>query len=149
MWLGIADSASVYSTGVPASMENGIKLSAHWDNACPEAVSYLEHLKSLPVHMSQLFFTVGYSGCFLIHPIIAAMLSTADPERYGPFRWDKSLKWPLQIFELAGIPVWVEPAIPTNEILIVEEASSVQPFAKLTISNFTDGVGPLDRLAEL
>lgn len=129
-------------------MQNVAPAWACWDNACPSGVSYTEHLLSLQICMSQLYFQAGGRGVLLVHPMVASFLSIVAPQNFVNFEWTgKSATSPSG--RIGGIQVWAEPAVPANEILVVESKDDLQPLGRLCIVNFVEVPEVLDRLARL
>jgi hypothetical protein len=119
-----------------------------WDNACPAGVSYIEHLRSLQIRMVELYFVGGGKGVFVVHPMIAALLSVAEPLRFGDYEW--SAEDPHVVAgHIGGIQVWTEPSIRGDEILVVGDHDDLQALGRLQIVNFVDVPEPLDRLAQI
>jgi hypothetical protein len=130
-------------------MENGLKYHGSWDNACPSGVSYTEHVQSLPLMLVQMYWQAGGTGIFAVHPMIASMLSVVDPARFGSFKFHEAEEWPVVVGAIGGISVWADVSIGGAEILIVDEPGSLQPHARVTLSNFIDVPEVLDRMARL
>jgi len=130
-------------------MSSELRVTRPWDNACPAAVSYQDHVGGLPMVMVQTYWEAGGKGVFVVHPLIASMLAIADPVRADDLRIEGEQAWPLEITRIGGIQAWADTAVPGNEILIVEDREALQAHAVIEISNFIDVPGVLDRMAQI
>ena len=122
---------------------------ASWDYACPSGVSFPEHVRGLFLHMVEVYFSNGLSGVFVVHPLFASLFSVIDHARFGDFKWDPKGNWPQEVGRVGGIPVWVEPSIAGNEILICEDPEDLIARATISLTNFIGETMVLDRLAQI
>jgi len=97
----------------------------------------------------QMFWQSGGAGVFAVHPMLASMLSVVDPARFGSFKFGPDQEWPVEVGTVGGISMWADISIAGNEILIVDEPGSLQPHAKVKLSNFISVPEVLDRMAAL
>lgn len=123
---------------------------ASWDNACPSGVSYAAHILGLPLRMVELYFQAGGKGVFLTNPMTVSMLSMMSTTFSAlEFEWNGPTEDPIDAGRLGGVKLFATMAVPPNEILVVEDADSLQPTAKVELTNFVSVPGPLDRLAQV
>ena len=121
-----------------------------WDAAVPMGVSHVEHFKSLLVTMVMTYFSAGMKGVFLLHPLVAVVLSISDPLRYGNFKWNSGSADPQLIGDIGGIEIWVEASV-GSEILVTDGPHDLQPRASIRLNNFDFAIPPhpLERLAHI
>jgi hypothetical protein len=121
-----------------------------WDNTCPSAVSYNEHISSLETVSIALYFGGDGVGVFLTHPmLVALLLSRMTSFRQSESGWSGSKNAPTRMGLLGGIEVWATMEVAENEILIVDDPSSLQPMSQIKVKNFVAAKDSLDRMAQI
>ena len=113
-----------------------------WDSSVPSGVAADTHLVSLCMLMSQLFFGNGARGVFLMHPVLASILSLVSPTRFGDWKWgrsieqqnsDESQRW--RVGDFGGVEVWADLAVAEEEVLLTECPDDLQDIAKIVVEN--------------
>ena len=124
-------------------------ISASWDNATPQHVSYADHIKSLTLHIVEIFHSSGWKGCVKMSPVWAAMLSVVQPQHYR-FRWHDGIQYPIEAGDIMGIPIWADPQVPCRTVLVAPNKDSHEPTGIIRIHNFdARDYGVLDQLANI